>query len=361
MGKKLTKINLNFYLVIVVFITAVLVTGALILILPSVSAAPKSLSDQQGGTEVPDSEKVLIKVGGYYGAGGLTTYDPFTVAQNLGYFKHIKIEAVDIQPGPTALAALATGRIQASHLQYSISINAIAKGAKLKVVAAAHGGQNTSNLHFYVPKESPIKAIKDLKGKKIGGIQIGDTTYYALSDKLKEVGLSIKDVQLVSIPPGQALQVLNNGQVDGAGAWSDYEQKPIEETGKYRLLFTVYDILPKGLIHCGLTVQEKLIRENPEIVKELVEGFEKVNTWLQKNPQKGKEAHLRIAKERGVDPALIQKYYSPVDIRQHSLAYSSDVNYFIVRLEESNLIPSGKIKPEDIITNEFNLFASQAK
>lgn len=324
------------------------------------SSAGNSTSDKK--TAAGKSGKVItINVGGYWGAGGLTTYDPLIVAQKLGYFKNTNIKIVDssVPVGADTLAALTSGRIQAAHLQYSIAISAVAKGAKLKAVAAAHGGQNTSNLHFYVPKDSPIRGPQDLKGKSIGGIRIGDSAYYGLSDWLKKGGVSINDVKFVTVQPGQTFQVLEKNQLAGVGTWSDFEQKPIEESGKYRVLFTVYDLFPKGLIHCGLFLNQKFIDENPEAVKELTAGFEKANTWLQQNPEKGKELHVQIAKERGLDSSLIEKYYSVVDIRPHSLAKSSDAQYFIDKLEEYNYIAKGKVKVSDVQTNEFNPYAGK--
>ncbi|MDR3270097.1 MAG: ABC transporter substrate-binding protein [Peptococcaceae bacterium] len=307
-------------------------------------------------TEIPYEQRDLIKIGGYYGTGGITTYDPLVVADKLGYFKTIRIEDEDIQAGPNALAALVANRIQASHLQISISTPAIARGSGLRVVAAAHGGENTSNFHFYVPNDSPIKTVEDLKGKKVGGVQIGDSTYYALSNTLAKSGITIEDLELVTVPAGQTLQILEGGQLDGAGCWSDFEYRPIEERGGYRLLFTVFDILPPGLIHCGLTVNGAWLDSKPEQVRELVEGFVKANTWLQEHVEEGKQLHIDIAKERGLDPTLIEKYYTPVDIRPYSLTDDLDVEYFLYNFEKNGVIEPGLLKPSDIYTNEFNPF-----
>ncbi|MFC0904428.1 ABC transporter substrate-binding protein [Clostridium sp. MT-14] len=305
-------------------------------------------------------EKVTtIKIAGYWGAGGVTIYDPLTVAQKLGYFKHIKIESTGIPTGADLLAALTSGRIQAGMLQYSMAASATAKGAKLKAVASAHGGKSTFNLRFYVPKDSPIKGPKDLKGKSIGGIKVGSTWYYALTDWLTKAGLSINDVKLVNVEKGTTLQVLERNQLAGAGTFYEFEQNPIEATGKYRVLFSAYDLLPKGLEHCGLFVTQKFIDDNPEAVKELVAGFEKANTWLQKNPEKGKELHIQIAKDRKLNPTLIEKYYPVTDIRAHSLVKKSDAQYFIDKLEKYKNIPKGKVKATDLYTNKFNPYASQ--
>lgn len=341
---------LKSFKILVVFVVLVL----------GLTACGTSSVENSKSSSGKSNKVVTINVAGYWGtSGGITTYDPLVIAQKLGYFKNIKIVDSSVPTGPQTLSALTSDRIQVAMLQYSIAASATAKGAKLKAVATAHGGKNDSNFHFYVPKDSSIHSPKDLIGKSVGGIQAGSTEYYAWVDWLKKGGVSPDDVKLVTVQKGTVFQVLEKKQLAGVGTWNDFEQKPVEESGKYRLLFTTYDVFPGDLNHCGLFLTQKFIDENPEAVKELVTGFVKVNNWLKKNPEKGKEMHIQLAKERHVDSSLVEKYYTVTDIRANCLVKKNDAQYFIDKLEEYNYIPKGKVKASDLYTNEFNPYASQ--
>ncbi|WP_414534264.1 ABC transporter substrate-binding protein [Dolichospermum circinale] len=54
-----------------------------------------------------------------------------------------------------------------------------------------------------VRANSPIKKLADIKGKKVA-FQRGSNAHYLLAKALKEVGLSISDVQVVGLTPSEA-------------------------------------------------------------------------------------------------------------------------------------------------------------
>lgn len=304
-------------------------------------------------SKTDNSNKEVIKVAGYLGNGGLTTNNPPRLAQELGYFKTIKTEDVDIPIGPEAIAALTTGQIDAAHVPYLTIARAIAKGVKVKAVASAHGSASTSGFDFYVLNDSGISSAKDLKGKKVGGVIKGGSSYFVLVKYLESGGLTINDVESVTIPTGQEEQVLRSKQVDVVAIVYDIGRGVIAEHGGAKLLFSQYDILPKDTIHCGLVVSEKFIQERPELLKEFVDGFVKAADWERDNHNQSVEYYKKFAKEDGYSPDLI-RYKLPSDIRQHALIIHSDPGWFIDRLIETGELKEGQIKHTDIFTNEFN-------
>ncbi len=80
-------------------------------------------------------------------------------------------------------------------------------------------GRNATAL--LVPKDSPIKTVADLKGKRIvtGRGSIG---HYLAIKALAEAGLTTKDVQFIFLLPSESRLVLDNGTADAWSTWDPY-------------------------------------------------------------------------------------------------------------------------------------------
>ena len=93
---------------------------------------------------------------------------------------------------------------------------AAASGARIKVVAVIRGDVNEQVV--LVPKDSPIRSIADLKGKRVGYVR-ATTTHYYLNRMLGEAGLSFADIRPVNLTPSDGLAAFRNGALD---AWAIY-------------------------------------------------------------------------------------------------------------------------------------------
>lgn len=88
--------------------------------------------------------------------------------------------------------------------------------ARIRVVAVIKGDVNEQTV--LVPKDSPIRSIAELKGKRVGYVRATTTQYY-LTKMLAEAGLGFGDIQAInlSVPDGAA--AFRTGQLD---AWAIY-------------------------------------------------------------------------------------------------------------------------------------------
>lgn len=70
-----------------------------------------------------------------------------------------------------------------------------------------------------------IKSIEDLKGKTIGAWEHG-TSFLLLKYRLKQAGLSIKDVKFIDVEsPVLLVEQFNNGRFDAIATWSPWQEK----------------------------------------------------------------------------------------------------------------------------------------
>ncbi|MBC8055238.1 MAG: ABC transporter substrate-binding protein [Rhizobiales bacterium] len=67
-------------------------------------------------------------------------------------------------------------------------------------------------------KDAPIRAIADLKGKRVGYVR-GTTSHYFLQKQLAEAGLSFQDINAINLTPADGLSAFDRGDLD---AWAIY-------------------------------------------------------------------------------------------------------------------------------------------
>ena len=146
---------------------------------------------------------------------------PFAVAQKLGWFEKagIKVELVPL-PGSTDCVK----NVATKEIGYSLpSVEPLAiirpQGVKAKIFYTAYQG----NIYgLAVPKDSPVRSVKDLKGKKIGVASMGSGGVPVARGLLAMNGLDPeKDAQLVVV--GEAAQAAALVRSEQVAALSLYD------------------------------------------------------------------------------------------------------------------------------------------
>jgi NitT/TauT family transport system substrate-binding protein len=118
-------------------------------------------------------------------------------------------------------------------------------------------------------KEANIKAPQDLKGKKIGIPGLFGASYVGLRALLKSAGMKEQDVELDSIGFNQ-VEALVSGQEDAVVIYANNEPIQLEARGYGLNTILVSDYL--FLASNGLIANEKVIAENPDMVRRFVQA-----------------------------------------------------------------------------------------
>jgi NitT/TauT family transport system substrate-binding protein len=146
-------------------------------------------------------------------------FDTFSLyqAQTEGYFTAENIDASIIvgRGGADSLQAVVTG---SQDIVWSVGIlsviSAYAKGAPITIIANCKRG--SSEILWYVPKDSPIKSFRDLDGKDFAYSAPGSVTHLIAQTVAAEMGIKPKFVA-VGAASASRTQVMS-GQV--ATAWT---------------------------------------------------------------------------------------------------------------------------------------------
>ena len=150
-----------------------------------------------------------------------------------------------------------------------------------------------------VPKDSPIKTLADLKGKKIAATK-GTDPYLFLLRALHTVKLKRSDIEHVALQHADGRAALEQGRVD-AWAGLDPLMAASELDAGSRLIYRNVAFNTYGF----LNVREQFLAEHPTAVKRVIAGYERARKWIQANTT---EAAKILAEEAKVSlqVALLQ-------------------------------------------------------
>jgi len=129
-----------------------------------------------------------------------------------------------------------------------------------------------------VPKDSPIKTLTDLKGKKVAATK-GTDPYLFLLRALHSVGLKRTDIEHVALQHADGRAALEQGRVD-AWAGLDPLMAASELDRGSRLLYRNVGFNTYGF----LNVREEFLAKSPNEVRRVLAGYERARLWILANP-----------------------------------------------------------------------------
>jgi NitT/TauT family transport system substrate-binding protein len=144
---------------------------------------------------------------------------PIHLGKAKGFFdeQHIDLTITPVQGGAASISGAVSGQFQFAFANTTSLLTAKQQGLDVKVVAngvSSTGEQGKDFSAVLVEQDSPIKAAKDLAGKKISVNQlknIGDTTVRA---SVRNAGGDPTGIEFVELPFPDAPAALQSGRVD---------------------------------------------------------------------------------------------------------------------------------------------------
>ncbi|WP_349973729.1 ABC transporter substrate-binding protein [Pseudomonas caspiana] len=184
--------------------------------------------------------------------------------------------------------ALNAGAVDIGALGDAPYVFALGAGAPLKVVSITHAeGRFTTAL--LVPKDSPIKTVADLKGKRIvtGRGSIG---HYLAIRALRQAGLKTSDVTFINLLPGESRILLSSGGADAWATWDPYTTVATTQS-QDRVLVSGSELLSN---HLYLAATSKAIAEKRVQLDDFVARVERAYLWSNTHPAEYAKAQAAI-------------------------------------------------------------------
>ncbi|WP_180190911.1 aliphatic sulfonate ABC transporter substrate-binding protein [Acinetobacter sp. YH01006] len=198
-----------------------------------------------------------------------------------------QIKWVFSQGSNRSLEYLNSGSVDFASTAGLAAVLSRANGSPIKTVYVQSQPEWTA---LVVAKDSPIKSLKDLKGKKIAATKGTDPFLFTLQ-ALDTVGLSKGDVQLVHLQHPDGKTALERKQID---AWAGLDplmaSAQVQSGAKllYRNVgFNSYSVL---------SVKENFAKQSPEAIEAVLKAYEQARQWAKANPDKLAELLARETK-----------------------------------------------------------------
>ena len=203
---------------------------------------------------------------------------------------------------PEIKESLMAGRIKAAYMLAPLVMDLADRKIPLKIVSLGH----RSGAVIMVRTDSGIASYRQLKGKRVAIPSRFAVDFLFLRRMLAREAMTPKDVELIEMPPpdmpaalyAKAIDAYCTGEPFGGAAQKAGYAKPLsltrDEWRKY--------------ICCVLTVREELIRDNRELVQDLVNHVLGAGLWLDQQ-QANREKAVKIAASRkyfNQDPNIIR-------------------------------------------------------
>ncbi|MBD2018599.1 sulfonate ABC transporter substrate-binding protein [Leptolyngbya sp. FACHB-36] len=188
----------------------------------------------------------------------------------------VQVEWKEFPAGPPLLEALNAGAIDIGPVGESPPIFAQAAGANL--VYAASIAPNPKGSGVLVREDSLIKAVTDLKGKKVTFAK-GSSANLLIVQLLEKDGLKFEDIEPVYLPPADARAAFVQGTVDAWVIWDPFFAAG--ETGiKSRVVANGEGVNRIGGYYIA---SRQFATERPAILKALLEEVRDLEEWSGKN------------------------------------------------------------------------------
>jgi NitT/TauT family transport system substrate-binding protein len=274
-------------------------------------------SDSGGGTtEEGGVDKVKV------GVIPIVDVAPIYLGQQKGFFKNKNIElTLEVAAGGAAIVpGVTNNQTQFGFSNFTSLLIAQTKGLPIKVVTAGVSSTGEAGKDFgavVVKGDSPIKTAKDLAGKKISVNtlkNIGDT---ATRESIRKAGGDPSSVNFVEMPFPNMPAALDKGEVEAA--WVVEPQlSTIKAAGGREIASTYVDVAPNLTVAAYFTSQ-KLIAEDPDLVKRFTEAMNESLTYADSHPDEVRAVLGTYTKidEKGRASLVLPKW--PAQINEASL------------------------------------------
>jgi ABC-type nitrate/sulfonate/bicarbonate transport system substrate-binding protein len=210
---------------------------------------------------------------------------------DIGKRHGLEVEATFFQYGPPQIEALVSKSIDLAFTSLVPTASYLAKrpGAVVTIAslgAAAHG--------LLVPATSPVKTLRDFKGKTIA-VAFGTDSYVDLLVSLKAVGLvRDADVKLVNVPPNEQPAALEQKLADGVLLREPQLQKFLERGARE---------IQRWPHHLWVIARADFLADHPGVRRLVVDALGEAAVYVASHPSQAAEW---FAEDLRLPPKLVE-------------------------------------------------------
>jgi NitT/TauT family transport system substrate-binding protein len=200
--------------------------------------------------------------------------------------------------GAPEMQAMLAGDLDVAYVGTAPPITAISQGLDAKIVAAV----NINGSNLVLQPDIEYSGPESLEGLNVATFPLGTIQDLVLKKWFRDHGVDISKVNLKGMGPGDALTAIEAGKVEGVFLPQPYPAI-IELDGKGKKVVASGEMWPDHAC-CSLVVSGKLIKENPELVKQIIRIHKNATEYINEHPDEAAEIY---AKKIGQDLDQVKK------------------------------------------------------
>ena len=196
-----------------------------------------------------------------------------------------KVEDFEFPSGPPEMQAMLGGNLDIAYVGAAPPISAIAQGLEAKIVAAVQ--KNGSDL--VVSPEVDYEGPESLVGLMVATFPPGSIQDTVFKKWLKDNGIDPAEIDIKSMGPGDAVTAISAKRVD-AVFLPHPSPSIIELEGNGKAVVASGEMWPNHAC-CCLIVSDELMREEPELVEQIVKTHIRATEYINENPERAAEIY----------------------------------------------------------------------
>jgi sulfonate transport system substrate-binding protein len=264
----------------------------------------------------------------------------------------VAVKWVEFPAGPQLLEGLNVGAVDVGFVGEAPPIFAQAAGAKFIYIGNDPAAPEAEAI--VIPKDSPIKSVAELKGKKVA-LNKGSNVHYLLVKALEKAGLKYSDIQPVFLPPADARAAFERGAVDAWVIWDPF-LAAVEKQSGARVLVDGRGVVNNYAFYLA---ERSYTEKYPQLIQALFDDSVAQGQWLKANL---KQAAALIAPLQGLEVEVAERtlqrgHYGVVPLTPAVAAEQQKVADTFAQLQ---LIPK-PIRIAEALTGAAQIAANAAK
>lgn len=221
--------------------------------------------------------------------------------------KGISVHWAQFPAGPPMLQAMASGAVDIGQTGDLPPIFAQATMPD-SFVYFGHETRNGSSEAIIVPENSPIRSVRELKGKRVA-VTHGSDAHWLLLGALLRNGLTWQDITVSYLLPAAGRPAFEAGTVDAWAIWNPY----LTGAGQnVRVLATGEDV--GGGTEFYLARRE-FVTENRDLLRLVISAIEQCDQWASGNKA---EVAAILARSTGLDITVVTASVARIDYAFHN-------------------------------------------
>jgi sulfonate transport system substrate-binding protein len=209
----------------------------------------------------------------------------------------VGVKWVEFPAGPQLLEGLNVGSVDVGFVGEAPPIFAQAAGARFVYIGFDPAAPEAEAI--VVPKDSPVKSVADLKGKKVA-LNKGSNVHYLLVKALEKAGLKYSDIQPVFLPPADARAAFERGSVDAWAIWDPFLAAAEKQAGA-RILVDGRGVVNNYAYYLG---ERSYVEKYPQVIQALFDDTVQQASALKADV---KQAAAKIAPLQGLDTDVVER------------------------------------------------------